>query len=269
MSFITNKMIFYVDSHRRIKGTNSNFSYQIDTKGEDFDHCVVLQASIPKSYWLIQNNKNTFILDEISNQVTITIPVGNYSRSSFAYQLQYQLNTNSPNHWTYQISIPNSSQIGDTGLYTWTVSNNGGVQPRFIIGDFLLEQLGFNPNASFVFTGDILVSINVVKFQLKDSIFIHSDIATNGNDNVLQEILGMQNTDYSNVIFTCPDVEAYAKKLVTSKNNIYNFYLTDEDDIEIDLNGQNIVFTIMLFKKDPLNKLVNQFLKLNLLENLS
>ncbi len=38
--------------------------------------------------------------------------------------------------------------------------------------------------------------------------------------------------------------------MITNKNNIYNFYLTDEDGVEIDLNGQNIVFTLMLFKKD-------------------
>ena len=118
MSLIKSKKLFYIDSHNRLSGTHSNFTYQLDYKNEDYDHCVVLQASIPKSYWLIQNNQNTFTLDEISNQVTISIPVGNYSRSSFAYQLQYQLNTNSPNHYTYQISIPNSSLTGGTGFYT-------------------------------------------------------------------------------------------------------------------------------------------------------
>lgn len=267
MSLIMNKRIFYIDSHNRISGTHSNFSIQLDYKNEDYDHCVVLQASIPKSYWLIQNRQNTFILDEISNQVVITMPVGNYSRSSFAYQLQYQMNTNSPNHWTYQISIPNASTIGDTGFYTWTVSTNLGVQPRFIFGDYLYEQLGFNPNTSYNFTGDTLTSINVVKFQLEDSIFIHSDIANNGVDNVLQEILGVQNTDYANIIYLCPDVEAYAKPISSNNNNIYRFQLSDEDGVEIDLNGQNIVFTLMLFKKDQINKLVRQFLKLSLMDN--
>src|SRR5690606_1341797 len=123
-------------------------------------------------------------------------------------------------------------------------------------------------NSSNVFTADTLTSINVVKFQLEDSIFIHSDIANNGIDNVLQEILGVQNTDYANIIFVCPDVEAYAKPITNNNNNIYHFQLTDEDGAEIDLNGQNIVFTLMLFKKDPLNKLVKQFLKLSLIDNM-
>ena len=75
--------------------------------------------------------------------------------------------------------------------YTWTVSNNSGVQPRFIFTDYLYEQFGFEPNSSYVFTANTLTSINVVKFQLEDSVFIHSDIATNGSDNVLQEILSV------------------------------------------------------------------------------
>ena len=80
------------------------------------------------------------------------------------------MNTNSPNGWTYQISIPNSSLTGDTGFYTWTVSNNSGVQPRFVVGEFLYEQLGFEPNTTNVFTANTLTSINVVKFQLEDSV---------------------------------------------------------------------------------------------------
>lgn len=267
MSFITNKRLFYLDSHNRVSGSHSNFSIQLDYKNEEYDHCVVLQATIPKSYYLIKSGKNTFTLDENGDQVIITMPIGNYSRTSFAYQLRYQLNTNSPNGCIYQISIPNNMQTGDTGLYTWTVSNNSGIQPSFIIGNFLYEQLGFNPNATYLFTGDTLTSINVVRFQLEDSIFIHSDIATNGDDNVLQEMLGCQNTDFSTITFLCPDVEAYAKPITSNNNNIYNFYLTDEDDFEIDLNGQNVVFTLLLFKKDPVNRLVKQFLKMTLMDN--
>lgn len=266
MSIITSKRIFYADSHNRISGTHSNFSLQLDYKNEDYDHCVVLQATIPKSYYLVQSGKNYFTLNENGPQVAIPMPAGNYSRTSFGYQLQYQLNQNSPSGWTYVMSIPNNQQTSDTGLYTWTVSGNSGFQPSFIVGDYLYEQLGFNPNTTNNFVGDTLTSINVVKFQLEDSIFIHSDIATNGNDNVLQEMLGCQNTDFSTITYICPSVEAYAKPITSNNNNIYQFQLTDEDGVEIDLNGQNIVFTLMLFKKENMNKLVKQFLKLSLMQ---
>ena len=146
MSIITNKKLFYIDSHNRLSGTHSNFTIQVDYKDESFDHCVVLQATIPKSYYLIQPGKNTFVLDENGSQVTITIPIGNYSRSSFAYQLQYQLNQNSPNGWSYVMTKSNNQTTGDNGLYTWTVTNNSGNQPSFIIGEYLYEQLGFDSN---------------------------------------------------------------------------------------------------------------------------
>ena len=126
MSLIQNKRIFYCDSHNRVSGTHSNFTLSIDYKQADFTHCVILQATVPKSYYLVQPNKNTFILDENGSQVTITMPIGNYSRSSFGYQLQYQLNQNSPNGYTYVMSTPNPQQTADTGLYTWTVTNNSG-----------------------------------------------------------------------------------------------------------------------------------------------
>ena len=86
-------------------------------------------------------------------------------------------------------------------------------------------------------------------------------IAGNGVDNILQEILSVDSLDYSNITYVCPNVEAYAKPMTTNKNNVYHFYITDEDDNSINLNGQNVVFTLLLFKKDPLNTVVKQFLK--------
>src|SRR4051795_11513403 len=80
-------------------------------------------------------------------------------------------------------------------------------------------------------------------------------------------MLGCQNTDFSTITYVCPSVEAYAKPVTSNNNNIYQFQLTDEDGVEIDLNGQNIVFTLMLFKKENMNKLVKQFLKLSLMQD--
>ena len=125
-----------------------------------------------------------------------------------------KVNTNSPNGYTYVMSTPNVQQTADTGLYTWTVSNNGGVQPSFIVGDYLYEQLGLNPNTTYNFVGNSLTSLNVVKFQLEDSLFIHSDIANNGNDNVLQEMLGSYGTDFSTITYVCPDVNSIKVKTI-------------------------------------------------------
>jgi len=104
------------------------------------------------------------------------MPIGNYSRSSFKNQLQTSLNAASPNHWAYVVSIPNVSITADTGYYTITVSENSD-QPAFIIGPYLYEQLGLDSNTTYTFAGNTLTSVNVVNFQLQDSLFLHSDLA--------------------------------------------------------------------------------------------
>ena len=109
MALISSKKLFYVDSHNRLSGTHSDFTIQLDLGINNFDQAVVLQVNIPKSYYLVQNGRNTFILQEGIDQVEISLPIGNYSRSSFKAQLQTSLNSESPNGWTYTVNIPNAS----------------------------------------------------------------------------------------------------------------------------------------------------------------
>ena len=52
--------IYYINSRNRISGTNSNFTYKIDINNIEPDRIAVLQANIPKSYYLIQDNANSF-----------------------------------------------------------------------------------------------------------------------------------------------------------------------------------------------------------------
>ena len=103
-----------MDSHERVSGTHSDFSFVLEFQ-DDYDHAVVLQVNIPKSYYIVQNGLNTFILQEGLSSVVITLPYGNYSRLSFRTQLQSSLNAHSPNGWTYVVSIPNTAiqQIRD------------------------------------------------------------------------------------------------------------------------------------------------------------
>lgn len=265
MAIISSQRIFYVDSHDRISGTLSDFTYQFDLQTTNYDYAVVLQATIPKSYYLVQNGQNTFQLQELSSTVTISMPIGNYSRSSFKTQLQTSLNASSPNSWVYTVSIPNTATTADTGYYTFSVASNSG-QPSFIMGNYLYEQFGLNANTTYTFTSNSLVSVNVVNFQLQDSLFIHSDLANNGVDDILQEILGVDSPNYGNIVYVCPSVEGYAKQLSSNPNNVYHFKLTDEDDNAIDLNGQNIVFSLLFFKKQNVYDLIKKMIKLTLLQ---
>ena len=181
--------VVQVDSDQREEGTHQDFVYSVPFYNE-YDTVAVLSATIPKTWYLVDSPRNTFTLTEGGFSVTITVPVGNYSATSFKYVVQNLLNTHSPQNYTYAISFtdPASTTQSANGLYTFTVSNNIA-QPIITFPDTstLYKQFGFNYNSANQFAGDQIQSINVIDFQLTNAIFIKSDIFS-GKDSVLQEI---------------------------------------------------------------------------------
>ena len=82
----------------------------------------------PKSYYLIQEGYNSFVLGEqdltmINTASTVTIPPGNYSKNGFIIALTSALNTASRHHYIYSITYPASSET-NTGKFTFKVSLN-------------------------------------------------------------------------------------------------------------------------------------------------
>lgn len=265
--YVANKRIFYINSRNRLSGDNSAFSYKVDLDpNEKYTHCCVLNFVCPKTYYLVATGFNTFTMQENVQTATVTVPIGDYSRRIFQGILQTALNTASPNGWTYTVASPTTSQP-DTGKYTYTVAGNGGVQPSFIFTTNLYEQLGFDPNTTVTFSADTLESQNVLKFQLEDALYLHSNIATNdGKDDILQEIYANSSSDFSNIQYRCLDVETYSKPIASFNNNVFTFYLSDEDDRKIDLNGLNYNFTLMLFRRNDIYDWIRKFIKFALLK---
>lgn len=240
--------IFYINSRNRSTGTDGDFTYDIDLKGLKATHAVILQAYIPKSYYLI-DAKNTFELVEGKDVATVTIDPGSYSRSSFKSQLQTRLNEASPNGWAYTISNPTTSEA-ETGKFTFAVSGNGGEQPEFNIGSNLWEQLGFDPDTVNTFESNSLTSTNVINLQSEQTLFIHSNLVQD-KDSVLQEIYSSNSLNFSGISFSNHAPDMYAKPLATLDSSIFRFYLTDENSNPINLHGLNIVFTLYIYT--PIN----------------
>lgn len=266
MSLIQSKKIYYINSRDRSTGTDGDFTYIFNIPPNNkFTHVVLLQCIIPKSYYLVNNSNSTFTLEENAQQVTITTPVGNYTRRSFQTVIQSELNTNSPNGWTYTVSYNNISTQAETGKYIFTVSGNGGIQPKIIInsdGD-LFEPLGFDRASTNTFSGDTLNSANTIKLQLEDTLFLHSDICHNESDNILQEIFASKgDPSFSNILFQQFSIEAYSKELNSNTNNTYRFFLTDEDGHGINLNSLNMEFSIMLYEKNNIFDIIKDGIKL-------
>jgi len=258
------RAVFVVNSANRLSGTNGRFAYQIQLDlNVGYDRVAVLSANIPKTWYMIQDGLNTFELVEGVSTATITIPAGNYTRNSFASTLKTLLNAGSPNAWTYSITIPNTLLQGDTGKYTFSVSGNGLVQPSFVFGsNNIYKQIGFSPSATYTFTSNSLVSTNICNFASEACLFLHSDMCYNKltSDDILQEIFP-GGTGYNAYIpFTNINPELNARTLV-NKSQVYNYYLTDENNVDLVLNGINLVFTVIVWRSSKFESLVDNFIK--------
>jgi hypothetical protein len=204
----------------------------------------------------VQAGRNTFTLQEDAKTATITVPEGNYSASAFAITLAQLLTTASPNTLTYAITAPSSARVVNQGKFQYSVSTSDQKTPtqacRFVIGPYLYEQLGFAKDSTQSFTAGALVSANVVSFQLENTLFIHSDIANNGRDDVLIAIFASSTPDYASITYLNPNPPFWSRALTTQTTNSYRFSLTDEDGQLINLNGRNMVFTVLVYKEDDL-----------------
>jgi hypothetical protein len=261
------KKIQFINSTDRIQGTDSDFSIRIDLpKDKTFDRVVVLNSSFPKSYYLIPKG-SFFTLKELAVYTNINVPEGNYNRKSFQTVITNLLNSNSPNNWTYSITYPDAFTGADIGKFIYTVSGNGSNQPSLIFNTRLYRQFGFNPNSVNDFVGNTITSANVLKFQSEDVLLINSDICDNGGDTILHEIYSSGSPNLSNIIHECQDPEQNSRVLTTSNSSVYRFFITDENGQLIDFNGLNITMTLMFYKKDTINNLIESYIKYKLLQN--
>lgn len=257
---LSKSQIYYIDSNNRLNGTTSNFTYDLHIN-DDYDRCVVLQANIPMSYYLVRDGLNQFTVNENGQLTVITVPKGNYSAISFKNVLTTLLNDNC--QWNYTIELPNSINEANTAKYKFSVNGNSH-HPIFIFGEKTLihEQMGFNRNSSYVFNGDNSIdSINVIKFIPEDTLFIHSSLVLDGKNDVLQEIYNNNSAQFSNIAYHCNSPDFYSKPIRDNKSSIYTFSLCDEDGNIINLNGLNMMITLLLYKRDNSNDMIKEYIK--------
>lgn len=261
MVSINNPYYVYVNSRNRLDGTDSDFSYNVKfPPGLDVDHVTVLNALIPKSYYLIQLGHNTFDLQEGNSIVTIPIPVGNYLLNAFRLTLQGLLNNYSPNGWTYAVTYPSSSGA-DTGKYTYSVIGFSS-PPAIIVQDHVFEPLGFSQNTVNTFNNiGVLESANVLKLQSEDRLLIHSNIVNNpGFDDILVSINAATNVNFSSISYVNYAPE-YNAKLLNKNLNTYRFTILNEDGRILALNGLNMNITLLFYKRDIALQQIRDFIK--------
>lgn len=258
--------IYYVNSLQRISGTSSHFSYVIGIPAEaNYDRCTVLQANIPLSYYIIQKGFSSFLVVEFDDtNVFVDIPVGNYNASSFAKVVGDCMTAASLSGYTYTLTFPNAFVQANTGKFTYTVSGNGTFQPYIVMQpNSPYEQLGFDRVSDNFFVSNTLVSSNVVSFVPETNILIHSDIVNTSEQDhdILQCIFNDNSTPLSNIVYHAYHPQDSSKPMRTNQSNVYWFSITDENDNELDLNGLNCVFTLLLYKRDNASDIIKNYVK--------
>jgi hypothetical protein len=257
-----NRLVYVVDSHNRLveSDSHSNFTFKITLPSYIAANSsglavACLRACIPRSYYVVNSTYgNTFTLIEGAATAVVTIPVGNYSVSSFASVLKTALQTASPNARTYTITY---SAI--TGKYSYSCSGAASFQLAAITGSGLHEQLGVTPSRTATTTFVLpFTAANVVNFRLKDTLQVHSDICTAGKNDTLQDIVIAGLPNFSSVAYNSTDTLMNAKALNTVASNVYYLRITDEDGKIIDLNGVNCVVTLVIFQ--PMEILQKKFM---------
>lgn len=273
------KPSFTVNSkHRLHKSTtsSSSFTYRLDIgDAGEYDSVTINYCTIPKFYYTLNQGvlgnddtyDNQFELSEDngSTWTTITVPVGNYNIQNFQIVIIPLLNAASVvlgNTFTYSISYPDPSTETDTGKFTYSVTGNAGVQPQFKMNDNRIRKimgLGcYDANGAempCIFTGDSLISDEIVDMHWTRHIVIKSNIALNaGNnsqDSAILAVIPVGTVDDREMIqFASPGLDLDSGQLSNSSGNIFEFSIHDDQDRLLDLNGGEWFMQIQLFKQN-------------------
>lgn len=244
----------YINSKRRTLPSNtSNFFYyspeieSIRNKNE-YTKITLLRASIPKTYYLI--NENSFTLIEGNTRVNLSLPQGKYNIENFRERLAHTLQQGSSHGFMYHVLSDTLEQFEApiTGKYTFTVEGNDELQIPIAIELYgvLYEQMGFDAHSVNYFVNNTLTSKYVYNMNREATLFIHSDLCQNDSNNTLQDIFTVSSETNSYIAWENPNPFLTAKK-INNLTPIHHVILTDEDEQDMDLNGGNINLTYLIF----------------------
>ena len=151
------------------------------------------------------------------------------------------------------MKIPNTATAASTGLYTFTCTQGN---PSFQFGDWLYDQFGFLSGQTVTFANNLLMSQYIVNFAQRDVIYIHSDLASQNGDDILEVMTG-NGYNFSSVSYRCNNIDAYSKPFDKSNTNLFHFWNQDEDQTTIPFQ-QNALYILMFYKlnngQDSANK---------------
>ena len=196
-----------------------------------------------------------------------------YTKQQLFIKLSSLLTSSSLNNLIYNLEDEyNDRQTGKIKITITNNINNYPVYLKFEKND-IYKILGFTFNKNYYFYDNILISENVINLNRESNLFLHSNIIRNKNSilNIGNDVLSViysTNTPNFSYIKTDYDLITNMKDFKYQSDAL--FYLTNEDNEIIDLQGCDIYFNIVFFRYTP-NKLlydkINNYINFNLLQN--
>lgn len=254
------KSIVYVNSANRVSGTSSNFVIDVSSQvryPNNYDRIALLALSCPKSYYLINSTNDTFTINEVTGGLkTVTITNGNYSLSTMVTFLNTAINA--VTSYTYVVT---SSQ--STGKITFTVSGATG-NPVFDFSGSTSPYaiLGFDQE-SYTMSANMLTSVNVVNFQLTNTIQLMCDMA----ERSLLATVIPNTSDYAMIQYNEFNPGFLSKICVRNNISSCKFWLLDgTNGNQLDLNGLDFNFKFVIYRENNFFK--TQLIKMKLDESL-
>jgi len=248
------------NSKDRVSGNVNSFtSSPTDVGVNTFDSVVLLAASIPKSWFNVPSNYNTFTLTEKAVNTTITLPPGNYNKITLSTKLATLLTAGSVtlgNNWVYTVTYPAPTEPDDF-KYTFNVTGNGAFMPSFTFSTISPErQLGFEQSTTYTFVASTLKSVNAINLAYVLRIFLKSNICDTAQDGVLAEFQNVGSYPSQSVIYYQEtEIDVNTKVFNKNTSNSWNFSIVDSFDRLIDLNGIPFSFTLCFFQRSDTHEL--------------
>jgi hypothetical protein len=226
-------------SEDREAGINEDFIINLKIpmapKGKDHNRVAIVDAAVPKSWWLVLAPFNTFIVVEKGVQYIITVPPGNYTILQWVSQIPALLTANSlanGNSWVYTAQ---QNLVPQTGLITYFVTGNGGLQPSFILSPVnetnadddanMGQQIGFGAG-TFAFTGNKLLGQIVYNATGEFGVRILSDICQIENNDTLADIMDVGLSAPGSIIrFQAQQGKLQTKRFVRDSTTAFRFKL--------------------------------------------
>lgn len=241
--------IIFINSYNRANGNSDNFTVNISNQlksNNEYEKISLVNCSIPKSYYLINNTSNELIINENGIDYYVYIQNGNYSMLSLCnylntasnlsqYGVSYSYNFN-PNIQSGKITITVSNNNGNDVIFKFGNDNN----PGLILG---FEEVDYTFNSA-------IVSPNICNMELTNSISICCDIVENEIlYSITPNVLAYNYINYQNM-----NLEYTSKKINKQiRNNIRIYLLDNISGKQINLNGVNMSLSIVLFSSDIKN----------------